>query len=106
MCNPSSEIAVKFLEPRDRALVALQGPKAATALQKLTEVDLTSLYFMTTTIGNIADVEGCRITRCGYTGEDGFELSIPATSADSVVKALLMSDEVKLAGLGARDSLR
>jgi len=84
----------------------LQGPKAVTTLQKLTDADLSQLYFMTTVSSNIGEVQNCRITRCGYTGEDGFELSIPADNAELVVKELLGSDDVKLAGLGARDSLR
>jgi len=104
--NSTSEIDITFFETLERALVALQGPKAVEALQKLTEVDLTTLYFMNTIVGNVGGVEGCRITRCGYTGEDGFEISIPGDKAEKVVKALLENTDVKLAGLGARDSLR
>ena len=54
----------------------------------------------------LAGVPGCRITRCGYTGEDGFELSIPAGQAETVVSALMEHADVDVAGLGARDSLR
>ncbi|CAG9772191.1 unnamed protein product [Ceutorhynchus assimilis] len=104
--NRDSDIKIEFFEPLQRGLVALQGPKAAEALQKLTDVDLKTLYFMNTRIGDIANIQGCRITRCGYTGEDGFELSIPADKAVSIVKALLENSDIKLAGLGARDSLR
>lgn len=56
-------LSIKFLEPKDRALIALQGPKAAASLQKLTEVDLENLYFMSTSVGSIANVRECRITR-------------------------------------------
>ncbi|VEN36320.1 unnamed protein product [Callosobruchus maculatus] len=104
--NPAADIKITFLEPKDRSLLALQGPKAAEALQKLTSTDLSSLYFMTSTVGDVAGVKDCRITRCGYTGEDGFEISIPAEASTKVANALLGSETVKLAGLGARDSLR
>ncbi|KAL1501211.1 hypothetical protein ABEB36_006583 [Hypothenemus hampei] len=104
--NPNAKIEINFLEPRERALVALQGPKAAQALQKLTETDLSSLYFMNSIESVVGNVKNCRITRCGYTGEDGFELSIPAAKAENIVEMLLENVNVKLAGLGARDSLR
>lgn len=61
---------------------------------------------MTTTEAEIAGVKNCRITRCGYTGEDGFEISVPSESIEVVVEELLQEENVKLAGLGARDSLR
>lgn len=61
---------------------------------------------MNSTVGTVADVECCRITRCGYTGEDGFEISLPSIKAEDIAKELLKNDAVKLAGLGARDSLR
>ncbi|XP_066249110.1 aminomethyltransferase, mitochondrial [Euwallacea similis] len=100
-----SDIIIKFLEPKARSLVALQGPRAATALQKLANVDLSTLYFMNSVVTNVGDIE-CRITRCGYTGEDGFELSIDSKHVEKIVTLLLDDGEVKLAGLGARDSLR
>nr|CAH7714095.1 unnamed protein product [Callosobruchus chinensis] len=104
--NPAADIKITFLEPKDRSLLALQGPKAAEALQKLTSTDLSSLYFMTSTVGDVAGAKDCRITRCGYTGEDGFEISIPSEASVKVANALLENESVKLAGLGARDSLR
>ncbi|CAH1103973.1 unnamed protein product [Psylliodes chrysocephalus] len=104
--NPNADIQIKFYEPNEKSLLALQGPKAADALKKLTDVDISKLYFMNTIIGTVADVRECRITRCGYTGEDGFEISIPAPETQKVVTALLNNENVKLAGLGARDSLR
>ncbi|KDD72849.1 aminomethyltransferase folate-binding domain-containing protein [Helicosporidium sp. ATCC 50920] len=92
----------------DRALLALQGPQAASALQGLVQHDLSSLYF-----GSMAEmgVRGarCLVARTGYTGEDGFELSIPQDAALAVAKALMAAqggDLVRLCGLGARDALR
>lgn len=57
-----------FLDSDERSLVAVQGPTAVSALQKLTDASLNELYFMQTTVANVAGVDGCRITRCGYTG--------------------------------------
>ncbi|XP_068619614.1 aminomethyltransferase, mitochondrial [Battus philenor] len=99
------DLKVEFLNVTERALIAVQGPKAVSALQPLTKINLENLMFMTSTVGQVAGVE-CRVTRCGYTGEDGVEISIPADQASSVADALLHNDNVKLAGLGARDSLR
>lgn len=104
--NPNADVKIRFFEPQERALLALQGPKAAQALQKLSNVDLSQLYFMNSTVGEVAGVQCCRITRCGYTGEDGFEISLPAIKAVDVAKELIADGVVKLAGLGARDSLR
>ena len=88
----------------DRALLALQGPKAVTALSRLNPA-LSKLAFMT---GMSATVEGadCFVTRSGYTGEDGFEISVPASQAEALARALLALAEVQPAGLGARDTLR
>ncbi|XP_055639116.1 aminomethyltransferase, mitochondrial [Toxorhynchites rutilus septentrionalis] len=102
------DVSVEFLSSDDQSLLAIQGPSAVPALQKLCTKNLTSLFFMNSTTDTIAGVENCRITRCGYTGEDGAEISIPSTKASLIANALL--DEkignLKLAGLGARDSLR
>lgn len=54
----------------------------------------------------VAGVGSCRITRCGYTGEDGFEISIPSVLVTELVREILKDEQIKLAGLGARDSLR
>ena len=88
----------------DMALLALQGPLAVQALQRLSP-DVASLVFMT---GGRFDVAGCDcfITRSGYTGEDGFEISVHATQAETLAKALLAEPEVQPVGLGARNSLR
>lgn len=102
----NTEINLKFYEPKERGLIALQGPKAASALEKLTDIDVSKLFFMTSSIGQVGNTRGCRITRCGYTGEDGFEISIPAEKQVEVTRTLLEQEDVKLAGLGARDSLR
>lgn len=88
----------------DRALLALQGPKAATALRKLNP-EIAGLTFMTGMAAHIAGAD-CFITRSGYTGEDGFEISVPADKAVALARALLALTEVKPAGLGARDTLR
>ncbi|XP_045778871.1 aminomethyltransferase, mitochondrial [Maniola jurtina] len=99
------DVTVEFWDVTERALIALQGPKAAKNLQTLTDIPISDLTFMTSRVGLVADVE-CRVTRCGYTGEDGFEISIPADKAENVTEALLQFQDIKLAGLGARDSLR
>ena len=89
----------------DRALLALQGPHAVSALQRLIP-GVEGLVFMT---GMAAQWNGCSdiyLTRSGYTGEDGFEISLPANVADAFARALLAQPEVKPIGLGARNSLR
>jgi len=92
----------------DRGLIAVQGPEAAKVLQAVTNIDMTKLAFMNSVVCNVAGVENCRVTRCGYTGEDGVEISIPGDKTAEVTQALLESKDgsVRLAGLGARDSLR
>ena len=88
----------------DRALLALQGPQAVVALSRL-NADVAGLTFMTGGDFMLADAE-CFVTRSGYTGEDGFEISVPASQADTLARALLAEPEVKPIGLGARNSLR
>jgi len=87
-----------------RALLALQGPAAEQALAQLVP-GCRGLPFMATAFWTIED-ERCFITRSGYTGEDGFEISIPGHAAERLARRLLAMAEVKPAGLGARDSLR
>ena len=80
-----------------------------SAVQRLVPdgVDLVKVGFMEGFDTPLAGIAGCRLTRCGYTGEDGFELSVPSRDAVALAEALLaMEDIVKPAGLGARDSLR
>ncbi|SPO21019.1 probable GCV1 - glycine decarboxylase, subunit T, mitochondrial [Ustilago trichophora] len=91
-------------------LLALQGPTAVKVLEKLAGgFDLSTLTFGKSAFVPLAingeQVE-CHVARAGYTGEDGFEISIPPTSTVAVAEALLADSEVQLAGLAARDSLR
>ena len=88
----------------DHALLALQGPQAATALARLAP-GVEKLVFMTGGQFTIAGCD-CFVTRSGYTGEDGFEISVPAAQAATLARALLAQPEVKPIGLGARNSLR
>eukprot|EP00941_MAST-03F_sp_MAST-3F-sp1_P003247 g3247.t1 len=92
---------------QDNGILALQGPKAASVLERVVSdsVDFTNFGFMTGRTLTVNNVE-CFVTRSGYTGEDGFEISVPAASTAAVAQSLLNEDEVKLIGLGARDSLR
>jgi aminomethyltransferase len=88
----------------ERALLALQGPLAVDALARLNPA-VAQLVFMS---GGVFDLAGarCFVTRSGYTGEDGFEISVAAEQAEALAHALLAQAEVKPAGLGARDTLR
>ena len=88
----------------DRALVALQGPESGSIMARLV-ADAAALGFMSVTQTTIEGVE-CIVSRSGYTGEDGFEVSLPASGAEKLARLLLRQDEVRPAGLGARDSLR
>lgn len=88
----------------DRALLALQGPLASTALERLAP-DAEKLVFMSGGNFRLASVD-CFVTRSGYTGEDGFEISVPGAQAETVARALLSQSEVAPIGLGARNSLR
>ncbi|WP_395334088.1 glycine cleavage system aminomethyltransferase GcvT [Novosphingobium sp. BL-8H] len=91
----------------DRALLALQGPKAFAALERVAEGEypLSALTFMKGGRFTLGGVDAW-ISRSGYTGEDGFEISIPGEAAADVADLLLAQPEVKPIGLGARDSLR
>jgi len=88
----------------ERALLALQGPAAVTALARL-NTDVAKLVFMT---GGFFELDGIPVylTRSGYTGEDGYEISVAAEQSVALARKLLAMDEVKPIGLGARDSLR
>lgn len=88
----------------NRALLALQGPNAEAVLSSL-GADLSQLYFMQIAPCQIAGFD-CVIMRSGYTGEDGFEISLAAQDAPSLAETLNADDAVTLAGLGARDTLR
>ena len=88
----------------DLALLALQGPSAAAVLQRL-GADLDGFVFMQIRDISIAGI-ACTVTRSGYTGEDGFEISVPAEHASKLAALLADDADVNLAGLGARDTLR
>ncbi|MEJ0015941.1 MAG: glycine cleavage system aminomethyltransferase GcvT [Acetobacteraceae bacterium] len=88
----------------DRALLALQGPLAAEILGRIAP-EAALLPFMGVATITLAGAE-CLVSRSGYTGEDGFEISIPADSAQRVAQRIVDEPEVIPAGLGARDSLR
>jgi aminomethyltransferase len=94
----------EVLHATDHALLALQGPQAEAVLAQL-DPGACRLGFMT---GDWLSLAGtaCFVTRSGYTGEDGFEISLPASRASGLARELLSRPEVKPAGLGARDTLR
>ncbi len=97
--------SVQVLPHEDRALLALQGAKAAGVLQRHTKAGLAELKFMSSAAMTVAGAE-CFVSRSGYTGEDGFEISVPASAAVGLAETLLAEPEVHPIGLGARDSLR
>jgi aminomethyltransferase len=88
----------------DRALIALQGPKAESALAEFCS-EVSAMRFMDAGPHSIGNID-CFVSRSGYTGEDGFEISVPAESAERLAKLLLEDADVLPIGLGARDSLR
>ena len=97
-----TDIALDVLD--DRSLIALQGRAAAAVLSRLAP-GVDKMPFMTALP---FEIDGSRlaVTRSGYTGEDGYEISIPSDDAVRITEILLAEQEVELAGLGARDSLR
>ena len=99
------EVTISHMD--ESALLALQGPKAFTALERLVSGDtqLASLTFMKGAAFKLGEVDAW-ISRSGYTGEDGFEISLPAESVAAVADLICAEPEVKPIGLGARDSLR
>jgi aminomethyltransferase len=88
----------------DRALIALQGPNAYAVLAKFC-ADVTAMRFMDSGPRSVDGID-CFVSRSGYTGEDGFEISVPAGRAEAFATALLAESAVLPIGLGARDSLR
>jgi len=94
-----------ILEPlTDRALIAVQGPASQSVILR-SRINAANLRFMEI---QHADFDGspCTISRSGYTGEDGFEISVPAATAEALARRLLAQSETILVGLGARDTLR
>ena len=93
------------VEPlRHRALIALQGPKAESVLAKF-DAEIPTMKFMDAGPRRLAGID-CFVSRSGYTGEDGFEISVPAEAAEGFAGELLADADVLPIGLGARDSLR
>lgn len=95
---------VEVVERDDLALLALQGPKAVDVLGALVP-GAAALKFMETMVAELDGVP-LRVSRLGYTGEDGFEISVPAGEAEALARRLLGHEAVQPAGLGARDTLR
>ncbi|CUH84682.1 glycine cleavage system aminomethyltransferase GcvT [Thalassovita mediterranea] len=95
-------VAVEVIE--DRALLALQGPEAEAVLATLNPA-VADMTFMDVAVLDLNGAE-CWISRSGYTGEDGYEISVPNEAADAFARALLADERVLPIGLGARDSLR
>jgi aminomethyltransferase len=100
--NLGDDVSVEVLE--DRALIAIQGPQTAAALGRI-QPALQNMVFMDTQLIAIDGVD-CFVSRSGYTGEDGYEISIPASDTLRLVKLFLAQPEIEAIGLGARDSLR
>ncbi|MDA9500867.1 glycine cleavage system aminomethyltransferase GcvT [Bradyrhizobium sp. CCBAU 11357] len=100
--NLSDDCIIDSLE--GRALIALQGPKAEAALAKFC-AEAPAMKFMDAGPHEVAGIQ-CFVSRSGYTGEDGFEISVPSGDAERLAKMLLANPDVLPIGLGARDSLR
>ena len=96
------EISIEVIE--NRALIALQGPASETVLSEFNS-QISAMKFMDVETLSIAGAE-CWVSRSGYTGEDGFEISIPSSAAEAITRSILSKQEVEFVGLGARDSLR
>lgn len=96
--------SIRLIAADDRALLALQGPKAEAAIARHCP-KAAVLSFMEATSAEFDGID-CTVSRSGYTGEDGYEISIAAKDAERVARALLSEPEVLPIGLGARDSLR
>jgi aminomethyltransferase len=93
-----------FVELTDQALFALQGPTAAVIIRKFS-VHSADLPFMTASETELGGIQ-CMVSRCGYTGEDGFEISVSNRDAEALARLLLAEKDVTPVGLGARDTLR
>ncbi|MCL4134725.1 UNVERIFIED_CONTAM: hypothetical protein GTU68_026989 [Idotea baltica] len=98
------EPGITVTEVTDRALLALQGPEAQTVLESL-NARVIDMAFMDVATVMLDGVE-CWVSRSGYTGEDGYEISVPNRHAEALARLLLSHDAVAPIGLGARDSLR
>ncbi|KAF9199850.1 hypothetical protein BGZ49_009979 [Haplosporangium sp. Z 27] len=101
--NKGGDVELNIID--DHSLIALQGPQAAPVLESLIGKDLRDLPFMDARFITIKGID-CHVARSGYTGEDGFEISVPNSDAVELTRLLVSDPRVELAGLGARDSLR
>ena len=90
----------------DRALLALQGPAAEDILRAVCAIDAADLPYMSLRPAALPDGTDILVSRLGYTGEDGFEISLPTAAASALWRMLLADDRVRPVGLAARDSLR
>jgi aminomethyltransferase len=105
----AKKMDVRLERITDRALLAVQGPKMHELLQEGVGFDMSKFPFMHTKVATVFGIADCRITRCGYTGEDGVEISVPQKQAAELASKLINfkgGNLCKLAGLGARDTLR
>lgn len=100
--NLGEGVEIEVLD--DRELIAIQGPTAAAALARI-QPEVASMVFMDSRQMSIDGVD-CIISRSGYTGEDGYEISIPSADTERLVRLFLAQPEIEAIGLGARDSLR
>ncbi|KAF9933342.1 hypothetical protein FBU30_005746 [Linnemannia zychae] len=101
--NKGGDVDLQIID--DHQLIAIQGPKAAAVIEGLVGKSLQDFPFMDGRFMNIKGIE-CHVARSGYTGEDGFEISVPNRDTLELTKMLVADPRVELAGLGARDSLR
>jgi len=109
----SSDLSLDY--NKDNALIALQGPRAPEILQSIlgSSLDLSKMSFLTAKMHKIKKIGAeCMISRCGYTGEDGFEIAVPESKATALAELFLKekcggsAPIAKMAGLGCRDTLR
>ena len=97
------DIAIDYNE--DNSLIAIQGPEAQKMLDEILGQNLSDMDFMTSKVTTYKGKQ-IRVTRCGYTGEDGFEVSVPESMAVPFAETLTSKDNATWVGLGARDTLR
>lgn len=102
--SKGTSVQIEYLDDT-RSLMALQGPKAAEVMSRMCSYDLSTLPFMYVAHFQVAGFD-CWVSRCGYTGEDGFEISVEDANAAALMAAILEHQEVRPVGLGARDTLR
>jgi aminomethyltransferase len=108
--NSQNSMKAQLENASDRiSQLAVQGPMALKALQKLTDVNLSSLPYYTFTVGNMAGIDHCIISNTGYTGAGGFELYVENENAEALFEAVMQAGKefnIKPIGLAARDTLR